>query len=431
METKLICVIIPVFLLFVGAGIYVIVGLSANCQDCAITNEEAPHCYPPGLKKRGQMIISQFAKYRNVLAFSAGNEVGFVSPLDHSLNAPCLKKFVRDMRSFVASCNNLRKIPVGLVVGDIQREEKLSYFSCQGDEDPYENAEWFGLNTYIHCDPRAFELDQALGLKTLRSQLEGIPIPFVMTEFGCLNQAWPAESGFQSQRTFLEAEWMFDPEENFREVIAGAFAFEYSTEAANLVAPYPYQLFDPGNYGLGYFSPENCDECWTSCTYVPKPEFENLKSKYAATPTRGVTTRDSLKINEDSLSFPVCPPGWRMISEFQWSADNTTVFFAKNKSEEVVQMTVSIKSNPAYGLCPPTESLTCKNSSTPSEYNTFSTPQACSGWIPPLEDDNGIVLVWTPPETPSSSGRPSSYVRNHEHQWWLTGAINIFLKFLL
>ena len=57
------------------AGIYVIVGLLADCQDCGIGGDQAPSCYPATLKERGQRIIHTFSYYDNVLAFSAGNEI--------------------------------------------------------------------------------------------------------------------------------------------------------------------------------------------------------------------------------------------------------------------------------------------------------------------------------------------------------------------
>lgn len=54
------------------AGIYVIVGLLADCENCGIGPDEAPSCYPTALKTRGQWIINEFSKYKNTLAFSAG-----------------------------------------------------------------------------------------------------------------------------------------------------------------------------------------------------------------------------------------------------------------------------------------------------------------------------------------------------------------------
>jgi hypothetical protein len=111
-----------------AAGIYLIVGLAADCENCAITKDAAPACYPPELKARGQFIIAEFARYDNVLAFEAGNEISLnaASPVD---NAPCQKKFIRDMRAFIESCSaTVRPIPVGLAIADADRADNVMWY---------------------------------------------------------------------------------------------------------------------------------------------------------------------------------------------------------------------------------------------------------------------------------------------------------------
>lgn len=118
------------------AGIYVIVGLAADCADCAIAKDAAPPaCYPAALRERGQFIIAEFARYDNVLAFSAGNEVSLATPSANGgangvfYNGACQKQFIRDMRQYIADCrNNIRPIPVGLAIADIQRAEKALWY---------------------------------------------------------------------------------------------------------------------------------------------------------------------------------------------------------------------------------------------------------------------------------------------------------------
>lgn len=56
-------------------GIYVIVDLGANWKGCEITADESPACYPASYKQGGMDVIAQFARYTNVLAFSACNEI--------------------------------------------------------------------------------------------------------------------------------------------------------------------------------------------------------------------------------------------------------------------------------------------------------------------------------------------------------------------
>lgn len=58
------------------------------------------------------------------------------------------------MRENIDSCssNGLRKIPVRFVVADSDREANVMYCNYQSDpEDEYENAEWYGLNSYLYC----------------------------------------------------------------------------------------------------------------------------------------------------------------------------------------------------------------------------------------------------------------------------------------
>lgn len=112
------------------AGIRVIVALAHDCPTCAVTRDGSPDCYPDELKTQGQAVINEFARYsNNTLGFSAGNEVNHFAPLDHAeWNAPCQKKFVRDMRAYIDSCPHLRNVPIGLVSADTERKALAEYY---------------------------------------------------------------------------------------------------------------------------------------------------------------------------------------------------------------------------------------------------------------------------------------------------------------
>lgn len=111
-----------------AAGMYAVIGLAADCEDCAIGKDSAPACYSAALKERGQFIISEFARYHNVLAFSAGNEVSLTAASTES-NGPCQKQFIRDMRAFVQSCNStIRHIPIGLEIADEDRSAQALWY---------------------------------------------------------------------------------------------------------------------------------------------------------------------------------------------------------------------------------------------------------------------------------------------------------------
>lgn len=308
------------FFVYTEAGIYVLVGLAANCEFCAITKDAAPDCYPPELKERGQFVISHMSKFPNVLGFSAGNEVGLVSPEDQSANAPCQKKFIRDMRAWLGGCDNLRQFPIGVVLADIKRTDKRDYYTCRGDGDEYENTQWMGLNSYVNCAAGVDSVEQSLGFQELLEEMRGLTVPLLLTEFGCLNQNWPTINGFEAQRTFAEARWMFqDP---LRDITAGAFVFEFSVEKDNAIVEFPFDDFSTGNYGIGYYEPQDCTHVDINCTYVPKPEFRNLKEQYAKTPTRGPLNRGDFDPPQDRTTPPECPPNWDPISAFQWEPDN-------------------------------------------------------------------------------------------------------------
>ncbi|GMF37783.1 unnamed protein product [Phytophthora lilii] len=124
-------------------GIYVVVDLGSNCKGCEITADAAPACYPASYKSRGEKIIKQFARYDNVMAFSGGNEINHrTGGNPWTWNAPCQKKFIRDMRAFMQSCSNLRQVPMGLVVADTDRDDNAQYYNCRTDaSDELENAQ--------------------------------------------------------------------------------------------------------------------------------------------------------------------------------------------------------------------------------------------------------------------------------------------------
>lgn len=315
------------------AGIYVIVGLAASCENCAITEDTAPTCYPAELKDRGQYIINVFSKYTNVLAFSAGNEINLVAPQGvPEANAACQKAFIRDMRAYISGCGPevMRQIPVGLVTADIERTENAQYYGCQtvpGDE--LEVTEWYGINTYVHCDGSATSIDQLVGYQNLLSDFAsyGLSYPVMLTEFGCLNPSFPTLTGedgvdYDAQRTWLQVEALFDP--TYEAEFNGGFVFEYSTEKvySEQTSPWPFTTFGPGNYGVGYYDPIDCDDITIPCTFIPFPQFDLLAAEYAAADTiAGRPTMNSY--TPPTSTTPVCPANFPALSDFTWPSAST------------------------------------------------------------------------------------------------------------
>jgi len=310
-----------------AANIYVIVALARECPHCAITPDQVPHCYSKELKKQGQAVIDAFAKYSNTLAFSAGNEVNhFAPPGMPQWNGICQKKFLRDMREYIASCQSLRKVPIGLIIADTDRTQNVLYYNCQSDpRDKYENAEWLGLNSYVMCDGTGKIYEEALGLKALQKSFDSYnySIPVLMTEFGCLSDSFPEIDGYQGQRTFMQAKWMMNQPE-LRSLFAGAFGFEYSIEKANAAqeSPYPFKCFGKQNYGIGFFEPENCNDINIPCKYHPLPSFGFLKEAYNHSNEIPFTTVDSFSIPRERIGRSQCPKSFKPLSSFKWEADS-------------------------------------------------------------------------------------------------------------
>ncbi|OQR92451.1 glycoside hydrolase [Thraustotheca clavata] len=306
-------------------GVYVLVDLAASCTDCAITKEPYPQCYPGALKTRGQQIIVAFSKYNNVLGFSAGNEVNNVVN-DSPINAPCQKKFIRDMRAFIHSCQSkMRPIPVGVVLADFQRKSNAAYYNCRtNSSDTLENVEWYGLNAYVQCDPAAPLSTVGPGYAALLSDFKSLnmSVPVMLTEYGCLNVGYSTVSGYQAQRTWADASWMLSS--SFNDIFTGGFAFEFSTENANSKAdsPYPFTKYGTQNYGLGYFSPETCDGRATPCIYNRMPNYGFLATQYNA------STGSQLAVSSQYTGYrtvpPACPTGFAAISNSTWASDSVT-----------------------------------------------------------------------------------------------------------
>jgi 1,3-beta-glucanosyltransferase GAS5 len=302
-----------------AAGIYVIVGLAADCENCAITKVSAPSCYPAELKTRGQFIISEFARYDNVIGFSAGNEASLNAETGLG-NFPCQKQFIRDMRAFIASCSNtVRHIPVGVAFADANREEHALWYGCRSNAtDDLENAEYIGINAYQHCNGAS---DALPGYETMLSDFASyaLTVPVAITEFGCIDPSFPTIDGYEAQRNFIDVYALFSS--RYREVFVGGAVFEYSTELINTVSPYPFTTYGQGNFGIGYFSPADCDDIATACVYQPFPQFSILASKYAAV---NINDEPNMKnyIPSTNATLPTCPSAIPPLSNFTWPSES-------------------------------------------------------------------------------------------------------------
>ena len=316
------------------AGIYVIIGLLAECENCGIGPDQAPSCYPPALKERGQWIINEFSKYSNTLVFDAGNEVTFYATDQQiELNAPCQKKFLRDMRDYVNTCSANpasilpRKVPIGMANWDNERELQTLYFNCRTDpSDNLENAEWYGLNTYQHCDPNAVSVQDLVGWNLLLEDFISyqLAVPVIISEYGCREQ-FPTIGQFEAQRNWLQVDALYSS--SFLNEFAGGVVFEFSAEKVIVDEseqgnPWPYYGFMKLNYGVGYYRPIDCDHITIPCEYVPYPEFDILSDKLETNdPTSFMPNINAYK-KDDTDTLPTCPSDLAPLADFTWPSDD-------------------------------------------------------------------------------------------------------------
>jgi 1,3-beta-glucanosyltransferase GAS5 len=217
----------------------------------------------------------------------------------------------------------MRQIPVGLDLADIERDENALYYGCRTDPaDELESTEWYGVNTYLHCDGSATSIDQLTGYQTLLSDFTryDLSYPVMLTEFGCLNPSFPTQDGFAAQRTWLDIDALFSSD--YREEFAGGFVFEYSTEKVNAEAdsPYPFNSYGPGNYGVGYFAPEDCDDINIPCEFVRFPQFNTLAAKFESVDVSGEPALSGYTPPAETV--PDCPATFYAVSAYTWPADN-------------------------------------------------------------------------------------------------------------
>lgn len=384
-----------------AAGIYVMVGLLADCEECAIGITEPPSCYPERLKNRGQWIINVFSKYTNTLAFSAGNEVTIFAA-NIADNAPCQKKFMRDMRAYIQKCRKLpasilpRDIPVGMVNWDGERMAQTLYFNCRTNtSDIYEEAEWYGLNVYLHCDANAQSIDDLTGWINLRNDFASfnLPSPVIIAEYGCRSSGFPTIGEFAAQREWLQIDALYSS--LYTDVFAGGVVFEYSAEkwqadGSRQQTPWPYYNYAEYQFGVGYYSPIGCNHNDTLCEYVPYPEFDLLAQKFV---TIDVSFVDALEDYVPKGELPQCPNVYAPITDFVWPSDTSPDELCYEVGTTTPTGGPSLNTTTNAPVISPPETPT----GGPSLYNTTNAPAVS----PPESPTTSTPSKTTIPQAPS------------------------------
>ena len=321
-------------------GMYVIVGLLADCKNCGIGPDIADldTCYPASLKTRGQYIIQVFSRYPNVLGFCAGNEVSlYATNKTVEANAPCQKQFMRDMRAYIDSCDNIQEIPVGVATADPSfevREMNAKYYNCRSDpEDTLENAEWYGINAYQHCDGAAQTIDDLVGYMTLLQNFSSyyMSIPVMVSEFGCRSRGFEAIGDFAAQRTWLQVDALYS--EDYIEEFVGGVVFEYSAEkrivdtSSGTFNPWPYYGFMKLQYGVTYYAPVDCNHDGIRCENNKYPEFDLLAAKFTSINANTIGAPNMDEYDPPDSPATECPDSIAPLSDFDWPSASEKDFW--------------------------------------------------------------------------------------------------------
>jgi hypothetical protein len=150
--------------------------------------------------------------------------------------------------------------------------------------------------------------------------------------------------------------------------------FEYSTEALNAQSQPPFTTYGDGNYGVGFFEPDDCDDIDIPCSYVPFPQFDTLAEKYAAV---DATDEPGLEEYVDiEMTLPVCPSRYLPLSSFTWASAEIEDLACPSPVFVFCPGVPAECSNLGMSLSPPTQEPTTSvepTSTTPNPSNAPST----------------------------------------------------------
>lgn len=221
--------------------------------------------------------VSEFAQYKNTLAFFSGNEV--INEKGNEFNAPYIKAVTRDLRSYIKN-QNLRQIPVGYSAADVSenRLETALYMNCGPDD---VRSDFFAFNDYSWCNTDFVKSGWDQKVKNFTDY----GMPLFLSEYGC-NQ--------NGARKFDELEALMG--KDMTGVYSGGIMYEYSYEESK----YGIVDFD-GKDGSGKVSKHGNGE-----------EYDNFKKSLKANPAPSgdggaSSTQKSSKCPEKSSNWNVDP----------------------------------------------------------------------------------------------------------------------------
>jgi 1,3-beta-glucanosyltransferase GAS5 len=138
--------------LLADAGIYVAIDVSWSKYSLNRKNPESMRrSYNEVYLQSVFATIDVFAKYDNLLAYFAANEV--ISQ-NETWSAPYIKAQIRDMKQYITAQKH-RTIPVGYAATDVEvtHYEIATYLNCGPDN---VRSDFIAYNDYSWCGPQAF-----------------------------------------------------------------------------------------------------------------------------------------------------------------------------------------------------------------------------------------------------------------------------------
>lgn len=289
--------------------------------------------------------------------------------------------------------------------------EQNTYYHCRTDpDDLLENAEWFALNSYRHCDGFATSADEIIGWPSLQAAFKeaNFPGPVLFGEYGCRERGFPTMDGFEAQRTWFQAEALYTPK--YSDVFAGGFVFEYSAETevidTNLQfmadrinngvpeSEWPYKNFAKVNYGVGYFSPSDCqhddgsgDGSFTPCEYTKYPEWDGLVEVYAKSGAQSVRT-------QSPGAIPACPERFQPLSFYDWPTDE--------EDDPELEYCLELQRNEDLATDKPVPSPTRAPTRAPTKAPNDDSSTAATGAPTIAPDDDNSTTATDAPTIPTS-----------------------------
>ncbi|KAJ2483383.1 1 3-beta-glucanosyltransferase gel4 [Coemansia sp. RSA 2131] len=253
------------------AGIYVLLDMPSPQYSI---NRAEPH-WDHDTMSHWQAKVDAFAKYPNLVAWIAGNEVA--NDVETTPSAAFVKAAIRDMKAYLKTKD--LTTPVGYADNDDPkiRMNLINFFNC-GDEGS--RADFYGINTYRWCgDETDFKTS---GYEDITKNMTSYTIPSLLTEYGC-NLVRP--------RTFSEVKSLYGTDMN--SIFSGGILYEYTEE--------------DNEYGIVKVS-------FGDSKVEKNSDYDNFKKALAGVKPQGVKM-DSYKASGKDSVCPASSSVWHVKSD--------------------------------------------------------------------------------------------------------------------